>query len=562
MIEALGANLRQQPRFIDEQRVEVEFANREELKEAWTVDISKGGMFIRTPQPPPHGTRLEIKFQMPDGRLVLTAEVVHVVDPESAVAFNQPAGVGVQFVDLSKEVREKIEAYVEGLASQLDVDLTGDVASEPIEVLVQEARRVMEALNASKLYEALDVPPSATTDEIDARVEELCQRFAHPPHDSPPPKVARLQRAARALDRASGLFKNSHRRLHYDFQSGFVRAEERLSEGQDAEHLREVWKEIFPDRVGSAKDLLRKALQKEQLSAFDECCKLVEQALQLDPFNQDLRRAREKWKNEETVGARQKTAQAADASAVEEDVAKLGARIAGMSYFEVLGVSEEASAQEVARAYLEKARRFHPDALRGRVSPELLRTAQSIHGRLNTAYKTLSDASARKSYLLQLKAKAAEPATADDAKVHFEMGTLHMRKSEYAEARQRFHLALEVQPNDPELMAAYAWSMIADPSFDRSIAFGKGRELLDAALERTTIETPVKRKRSAQYHYYLGRLHREQGDTTTALAEFKRALELWPKLAEASTEVRLIQLRSSRSEEEKGSLRGLFKRGS
>lgn len=545
--------------------MEVELANREELKEAWSVDISKGGMFIRTEDPPVHGTRLEIQFQLPDGRLLLTAEVVHVVDPESARAFNQPAGVGVQFVDLSKEVREKIEQYVEGLAARLDLDLTGDVDFEPLEVLVEEARRVMEALNASKFYEALDVSPSATTEELHERVEELCQRFAHPPHDSPPPKVARLKQAARALDRASALFKNSVRRLQYDFQSGHVRAEERLAEGQDPEQLRHVWKESFPDRTGRAKDLLKQALHQETRGAFDRCSALAEQALELDPFNENIRRARDKWKNQETVGAPPEEPQpepGPDVDRMVQELTELRGKLAKMTHFEILGLQEDASAQDVARAYLRKARRYHPDALRGRVPPDLLPTAQAFNGRLATAYKTLSDATARKSYQLQLKADSAAPATGDDAKVHFEMGMLQMRKSEYGEARQSFHLALEAQPNDPELMASYAWSMIADPSFDRSVAFTKGKELLDAAIERATVETPMKRKHKAQYHYYRGRLHREKGDGDAALREFKRALELWPKLAEASTEVRLLQLRRSKGGEEKGALRGLFKKGS
>ena len=75
-------------------------AGRSELKTLWMEDISKGGLFVRTDNPPPRGSTLEVLINTPDGDLVLKAEVVHVVDEGSAKASGHPAGVGLQFCDL------------------------------------------------------------------------------------------------------------------------------------------------------------------------------------------------------------------------------------------------------------------------------------------------------------------------------------------------------------------------------------------------------------------------------------------------------------------------------
>jgi curved DNA-binding protein CbpA len=70
-------------------------------------------------------------------------------------------------------------------------------------------------------------------------------------------------------------------------------------------------------------------------------------------------------------------------------------------HYAVLGVSPDASEQEIKRAYRRLAVRFHPDQRPSRIADMLMR-------RLNEAYEVLSDADKRRTYDAELeRARAA-----------------------------------------------------------------------------------------------------------------------------------------------------------
>jgi len=71
---------------------------------AFSRDVSVGGMFIETTDPMPVGSRLNLRFNIDDGPVVVAqAEVTYEV---------AKLGIGVQFVDLTPEDLKRIEAYV------------------------------------------------------------------------------------------------------------------------------------------------------------------------------------------------------------------------------------------------------------------------------------------------------------------------------------------------------------------------------------------------------------------------------------------------------------------
>lgn len=67
-------------------------------------DLSVTGAFIDSMTELPAGTRLNLKFALPSGKIAVTAEVAH-----SMPHF----GMGVRFVDLTDEQRKAIEQVVE-----------------------------------------------------------------------------------------------------------------------------------------------------------------------------------------------------------------------------------------------------------------------------------------------------------------------------------------------------------------------------------------------------------------------------------------------------------------
>jgi CheY-like chemotaxis protein/Tfp pilus assembly protein PilZ len=76
----------------------VELRGLPELQREWTLNISKGGLFVRTEKPPPLRSRIGLRIALPEGRTVETeCEVVHRVDLDEAAARHIPPGVGVAF---------------------------------------------------------------------------------------------------------------------------------------------------------------------------------------------------------------------------------------------------------------------------------------------------------------------------------------------------------------------------------------------------------------------------------------------------------------------------------
>jgi tetratricopeptide (TPR) repeat protein len=535
----MGAHLRKHPRFIDEQIVEVEVESRDELRELWSVDISKGGMFLHADPPPPFGTRLVIRLLTPDGPLKLPAEVVHVVDAEMAKSFGQLPGVGVQFTRLDKDLAARIERYVDGVAARLTTDLTGDLGLEPIDLLLDDARRVMDAINASDLYGAIGVDPVAPAAAIVEQIDHLSRRFAHAPKDASPPKVARLEQVSRQLGKLVALFQNPLRRIHYDFQRGHVHADRRRQEGQDFAQLRTIWTDLFPDRAGEARDHLRRARALEAVRDFDACVHEIDRALELDPFNEAYAEARAAWLEQRSSRS---TADEIPMEAPVEDLTgelrRLGSRILELDHFEVLGVGRDATADELTAALLCMSRKL--ETVGPRSPPDLRRLADLIRLRLDSAYKTLAHPATRRAYVAEQEPSVESIGEA--AQIKYDLGLQHLRRSGFTVARKFFAAAVELQPL-PEYKAQLAWAMLADASFDRAQALELAFPLLESAIAKST--SPGERARLGQYHYYMGRLLRERGDIDDAVAHFTRAVELNPKLSEASTEVRLIQLRKA-----------------
>jgi c-di-GMP-binding flagellar brake protein YcgR len=72
---------------------------------AYSRDVSVGGMFLEGTELPPPGSRLVLRFNLDEsGAAVITeAKVMYTV---------AKMGMGVQFIDLSRENRERIETYI------------------------------------------------------------------------------------------------------------------------------------------------------------------------------------------------------------------------------------------------------------------------------------------------------------------------------------------------------------------------------------------------------------------------------------------------------------------
>ena len=91
--------------------------------EAQTVNISEGGMYLRTSNPLPEKKAIRLRFTLPldTEEIEVTADVIRTEQLESQ-SETEP-GMAVRFTDISEEDRNRIRNYIE---CELTEDLKWD----------------------------------------------------------------------------------------------------------------------------------------------------------------------------------------------------------------------------------------------------------------------------------------------------------------------------------------------------------------------------------------------------------------------------------------------------
>ncbi len=97
-------NRRSSPRVLLDIRVTYVFDNK--ITPAFTLNISKGGLGIRTMSPVPQNSKIRVRFRLPGGK--------HEIEAESRVAWSDRLiGMGVQFEKVEAQGQTAIDAFVD-----------------------------------------------------------------------------------------------------------------------------------------------------------------------------------------------------------------------------------------------------------------------------------------------------------------------------------------------------------------------------------------------------------------------------------------------------------------
>lgn len=196
--------------------------------------------------------------------------------------------------------------------------------------------------------------------------------------------------------------------------------------------------------------------------------------------------------------------------------------------FARLGIEETAGRDDVKKAFLDIARRFHPDRFASPALADLQDTVRDFFAAVNEAYETLSDDRRRAEYVAERRGKQA--AHAEAARVDFLKGDACLRTRDFARARGFFEAALRVDRR-PEYLAALAQAWLGDPAH-------RDRERARALIQEATKDPGCDRA-----HFVAGTLAREEGDEAGAERHFRQAAEANPRNVDAVRELRLAQSR-------------------
>jgi len=238
---------------------------------------------------------------------------------------------------------------------------------------------------------------------------------------------------------------------------------------------------------------------------------------------------------------------------VRAELAELAAATVARSAFEVLGVAETASQDEIRTAYEQLSERTHPDRV-GASSDAVRELAEQVFQRVEVAFEQLGDPRRRQEYLLARRRAGREAAERDEgrraveAELSFQKGQVALRQRAYDQALRCFREATELHPDEGEYHAHLGWALHCCHPEDRRRA--------EEAIGH--IKHGMKLARDHEKPYlFMGRVCHAMGRSDVAVKMFTRAVQIQPECVEALRELRLINMRR---EKEKGLIARLLRR--
>jgi curved DNA-binding protein CbpA len=238
-----------------------------------------------------------------------------------------------------------------------------------------------------------------------------------------------------------------------------------------------------------------------------------------------------------------------DVAARRIEIEQRARSIDGDDYFQMLGVTRDATPEQIRSAYFALARVWHPDRLPGELA-DLRVPIGRIFARVNEAYQTLSDAGRHAEYIEKLERRGGASDAADDEKLarivdaalEFQKAEILVRKHDLVGAEALATRAVEADPEQPEYRTLLTWIKAlrrgdppGTPEGAQSGHFDDLIQILDAVIEK-----------EPQYEraiYYRGVLLKRAGRHDKAMRDFKLVAELNPKNLDAVREVRLHEMR-------------------
>ena len=212
-------------------------------------------------------------------------------------------------------------------------------------------------------------------------------------------------------------------------------------------------------------------------------------------------------------------------------------------HYEILGVSQDASTEEIRDAYYKLVKCYHPD-VNPNADHDIRVKAEEIFTKITNTYETLSEADKRQQYdsheeLSVLKSQAKY---IYEAEMTFKKGITMLIQRDYTEAEKKFREAVGMNPDEAAYSGALAWA--------RFLAAENKKAVLEEVKSSLEIALKMNDKIPENY-YYLGSVYKYFNDLKKAERYFEKAIELDPDYIEAKREIRLINTRKTSAKNDK-----------
>lgn len=94
------------------------YKDKESFLNAYTANISKGGLFIKTDKPLPEGENLNLKLRLPELKEPLNINCLVVWVNKKKPGTDMPSGMGLQFLDMNENIRMTLFKYIKAIINK------------------------------------------------------------------------------------------------------------------------------------------------------------------------------------------------------------------------------------------------------------------------------------------------------------------------------------------------------------------------------------------------------------------------------------------------------------
>jgi len=214
-----------------------------------------------------------------------------------------------------------------------------------------------------------------------------------------------------------------------------------------------------------------------------------------------------------------------------EKVLSLAGQLDSLSHYQILGLTPGANMETIKRSYISRAKEYHPDRFFHAQFDDLQESVNSIFMRINEAYTTLSQPTARAEYdratLISNSPEARVKEPPEDshlAQEQFTKGLALLNSGDVWSAIQALRWAVNLVPQSPRY---HTWL---------GVALMRTKKRLHEAEEhcKTAIALDYN---NALYYVHLGQVYKTGHLFEKAKKQFETALRLDPKHPGALKEI-------------------------
>ncbi|HCS47059.1 MAG TPA: hypothetical protein DIW61_01870 [Candidatus Aminicenantes bacterium] len=218
-------------------------------------------------------------------------------------------------------------------------------------------------------------------------------------------------------------------------------------------------------------------------------------------------------------------------------------KIGEMSYYQILGITKQATEEDIKKAYFQLARKYHPDRFDRSISANYRTKIEDVFDKITKAYRTLTSREQRKVYDIKTPAAGAQDSGKDVAKKadnKFRQAKTLYSQGRFEDAVVLLDEVVRLNRTKGGYFLLLAITETKIPAFRR-----KAEEHFMKAIELEPW--------NPECYVGLGVLYRLEGMTLKATKQFQKALEY-----DADHEAALKELDALTGGKKKTGLKGLF----